>query len=67
MALMGFRVASGQSRELLLGQLEIKSRTVFRWRRSMPVRSSRVVLIQTVASRIVCSCGVSAGFVMRRS
>jgi len=67
MALTGVRVASGQSRELLLGQLEIKSRTVCSWRRSMPDRSARVVLIRTVASRIVCSCGVSAGFVMRRS
>lgn len=67
MALTAVRVASGQFRELLLGRLEIKSRTVCRWRRSMPVRSARVVLIRPVASRFVCSCGLSAGFVMRRS
>lgn len=60
MALTAVRVASGQSRELLLGQLEINSRTVFRWRLSMPVRSARVLLIRRVVCRFFCLCGLSA-------
>ena len=67
MALAAFRVASGHFRELLFGQLELRSRAVCHWRRSLPVRSARVVLILSVASRFVCSRDLSAEFVMRRS